>query len=408
MPSAQLSPLSGITVVESTNYVAAPSAAAILADMGADVIRVEPPQGDPWRGQQRPARVDDPAAAAFDYQFTVDNRGKRSIAVNLEDPQGQSVVHRLVAGAHIFICNLLPERQQRFGLDPATLAGHNPGLVHATLTGYGTTGPEAWRPGFDVTAFFGRSGLLDASREGPDGDVPQVRPAQGDHTTGLALSTAVLAALRLAEQTGEMQIVETSLYEAAVWTQASDYSVSVIEERPLRPRARHQQIIATSNRFPCGDGKWLVVTMPNESAWPLWCRTIGRPEWLEDDRFVDLRGRFRNMEALVAGIDEALSVRGRDEWGEIFDEAGVIWGPVLGIHEVVADPQARAIGLFPEIDGTAVGAIRTVRAPMRFANAKVAPRGPAPSVGEHTDELLASVGYSDAEIAELRGSGAVD
>ncbi len=407
MTSALASPLDGITVIECTNYVAAPSAGAIFADMGADVIRVEPLRGDPWRGQQRPARVEDQAAATFDYQFTVDNRGKRSIAIDLETPDGQRIVHQLVSGAEIFICNLLPGRQERFALDPSTLATHNPSLVHATLTGYGTTGPDAWRPGFDVTAFFARSGMLDALREGPEGEVPQSRPAQGDHTTGLALSTAVLAGLRVAERTGEMQVVETSLYETAVWTQASDYSVSVIEEVPLRPRARRNQIVATANRFPCGDGKWVVVTMPTEAAWPLWCRTLGREEWLEDERYTDLRSRFRNMESLVEGIDEALSVRSRDEWGEIFDQAGVIWGPVMGLDEVVADPQARAIGLFPEIEGTEVGTIRTVRAPMRFGNTDVGPKGPAPMLGEHTDEILASLGLTDDEIGKLRSGGAV-
>ncbi len=303
-------PLDDVTIVEIDNWMAAPSAAAILADLGATVIKVEPLSGDPMRGLTRSVRLPegtDPAKVDFDYQFDVANRGKRSIAVALDTDEGKSVVHRLCETADVFLCNLLTHRQARFGLDPESLLGVNPKLVHATLTGYGTTGPDAGRPGYDVTAFFGRSGLYDAMREGPEGDVPMARPAQGDYTTGLALVSTILAALRLAERSGEGQVVETSLYETAVWTQATDYSVTAVDERELRPRARANLIIATANRYPCGDGRWVVMNMPEESAWPLLCKTIGREDWLDDERFGDLRGRFHNMEEIVAGIDEALA-----------------------------------------------------------------------------------------------------
>ncbi|MEL7155917.1 MAG: CoA transferase, partial [Actinomycetota bacterium] len=341
-------PLDDVTVVEIDNWMAAPSAGGILADLGADVIKVEPLSGDPMRGKTRTVRLGDDAPearTAFDYQFDVANRGKRSVAVALDTDAGRDIVHRLCSEADVFVCNLLVRRQQRFGLDPETLLGVNPRLVHATLTGYGTEGPEAWRPGYDVTAFFGRSGLYDAMREGEDGVVPMARPAQGDYTTGLALVSTVLGALRLAERTGTGQVVETSLYHTAVWTQATDYSVTAVDERALRPRARNQQIIATANRFPCADGRWIVLNMPEDSAWPLLCKTIGREEWLDDERYGDLRSRFRNMADLVAGIDEAMQQHTRDEWGAIFDEVGIIWGPVLGLHEVVTDPQARAMGM---------------------------------------------------------------
>ena len=190
-------PLDDITVVEIDNWMAAPSAGAVFADLGANVIKVEPLTGDPMRGMSRPAKIES-AFKDYDFQFDVDNRGKRSIAVALDTEEGVDLVQRLVGNADIFMCNLLIHRQERFGLDPKTLLELKPNLVHATLTGYGTTGPDAWRPGYDVTAFFGRSGLYDAMREGTDGVVPMARPAQGDHTTGLALVSAILAALRLA------------------------------------------------------------------------------------------------------------------------------------------------------------------------------------------------------------------
>ncbi len=403
-------PLDDVTVIEVDSWMAGPSAAAILADLGADVIKVEPLRGDPMRNMTRRVRLGDDAPRArveHDYHFDVANRGKRSIAVALDTDAGQAAVHRLCTSAQVFLCNLLPRRQQRFGLDPETLLGLNSRLVHATLTGYGTEGPEAERPGYDVTAFFGRSGLYDAMREGEDGVVPMARPAQGDYTTGLALVGTVLAALRLADRTGEGQVVETSLYETAVWTQATDYAVTLVDRRPLRPRARDQQIIATANRFPCGDGRWIVLNMPEESAWPLLCRTIGREDWLDDERFVDLRGRFRNMTELVAGIDEALLAHSRDEWGAIFDEAGIIWGPVLGQHEVVDDAQADAIGLFPTLEHPEVGPYPTVSAPFRFQSAEVGPRGPAPDLGADTADVLRGAGLDDEEIAALLRDGVV-
>jgi crotonobetainyl-CoA:carnitine CoA-transferase CaiB-like acyl-CoA transferase len=403
-------PLDDVTVVEIDSWMAAPSAAAILADLGATVIKVEPLTGDPMRGMTRSVRLPDgadPARSKFDYQFDVTNRGKQSISVALDTDQGRQVVHRLCASAEVFVCNLLAHRQQRFGLDPASLLAVNPRLVHATLTGYGTEGPDAGRPGFDVTAFFGRSGLYDAMREGPDGVVPMARPAQGDYTTGLALVSSILAALRMAERSGQGQVVETSLYETAVWTQACDYSVSAIDQAPLRPRARTQQILATANRYRCGDGRWIVVNMPEASAWPLWCRTIGREEWLSDERLADVRGRFQNMEEIVEGTDEAMSVHSRDEWGEIFDQAGVIWGPVLGLHEVVTDPQAEAIGLFPEMSHPDIGAYRTVSSPVRFQTAPVGPRRPAPALGADTRAVLAAAGYEPADIDHMLADGVV-
>ena len=393
-------PLEDIKVLEVDNYMAAPSAAAILADMGADVLKIEPIAGDPMRGLSRPLRVES-NFAGYDLQFDVDNRGKRSAAIALDKPEGQALAHRLAQDADVFLCNLLAQRQQRFGLDPQTLFAIKPNLVHATLTGYGTTGPDAWRPGYDVTAFFGRSGLSDIMREGEDGVVPRAGTAQGDHTTGLTLVAAILAALRLAEKTGEGQVVETSLYETAVWTQASDISVTAVDKAPVRRRARHEVLTPMANRYPCGDGKWVVLNMLDSGAWERLCRAIGRDDWLADERYATGRDRYRHMRELVDGVDATLSAKTRDEWGVIFDEHGVIWGPVLGLHEVVDDPHANAVGLFPELEHPELGTYRTVNAPMRFKSADVRPRGPAPRVGEHTEQILREAGLSQPEMQTL-------
>ncbi len=397
-------PLDDVTVVAIDNWMAAPSAGAILADLGARVIKIEPLTGDPMRGMSRPIKKDDASdeLRAYDFQFDVDNRGKQSIAVALDKPEGVALVHKLVAGADVFMCNLLLARQEKFSLDPQSLFAVKPDLVHATLTGYGTTGPDAWRPGYDVTAFFGRSGLYDAQREGDDGVVPMARPAQGDHTTGLAMVSAILAALRLAERSGEGQSVETSLYETAVWTQASDYAVTAIDHAPVRRRARKQMLAITANRFPCGDGKWVVFNMlPDVAYWPRMCQALDVEHLIDDERFIDSSSRYRNMAELIDLIDAALAERSRDEWGEIFDKAGLIWGKVLGLHEVPQDPHAIELGIFPSIEHPTLGSYNTVNIPMRFGSADVKPRGPSPQLGEHTLPVLQAAGLSEEEIAAL-------
>ena len=399
-------PLEGITVIEVDSWMAAPSAAAILADLGASVIKIEPLTGDAMRNLSRPLKVDSDFAD-YDFQFDVDNRGKRSITLALDQEDGVRVAHKLIESAEIFLCNLLIQRQKKYRLDPESLLEINPKLVHATLTGYGTTGPDAWRPGYDVTAFFGRSGLYDAMREGDDGDVPQARPAQGDHTTGLALTTAVLGALRLVEQTGEGQVVETSLYETAIWTQASDYAITAVDRSPVRRRARHEMLTPTANRYRCGDNKWVVFNMLDGGAWERFCRAIGREDWLEDERYATGKSRYRHMAELVDGIDATLGQKTRDEWGKIFDEAGLIWGPVLTLDETAQDPHALEIGVFPEIEHPELGPYRTVNAPFRFASADVRPRGPAPQLGADTDAVLTEAGYSATEIDALRGGGTI-
>lgn len=404
-------PLDDVVVLEIDNWMAAPSAAAVLADMGATVIKIEPLTGDPMRDMGRPVKNPDLSddLKNYDFQFDVDNRGKQSIAVALDKPEGAELVRKLVAKADIFVCNLLTARQQKFGLDPDTLFSVNPKLVHATLTGYGTSGPDAWRPGYDVTAFFGRSGLYDSSREGDDGVVPMARPAQGDHTTGLAMVGAILGALRMAEKTGEGQAVETSLYETAVWTQATDYSVTAMDHAPVRRRPRHQMLAICANRFPCGDGNWVVFNMmPDAAYWPRLAKCLGCEELIDDPRFVDPSTRYKNMAELIDLIDNALSVKSRDEWGKIFDEAGLIWGPVMGLHEVPQDPHAQELGMFPKISHPELGDYTTVNIPMRFANADVNPKGPSPLLGEHTQQVLENAGFSAADISDLRSQGIVN
>lgn len=396
-------PLDGIKIIEIASWVAAPSGTAVLSDLGADVIKIEPVGGDPSRGMMRQAKQD--GDHKVDHAFQADNRGKRSIAVALDNPAGADIVHRLIAEADVLVTNLLPRRQRRFGLDPEAIFARKPDLVHATLTGYGTDGPEAERPGYDVTAFFGRSGLYDAQIEG-EGPPAQARPAQGDHTTGLALACSVMAALRLVESTGEGQVADVSLFGTAVWTLATDYAAVLIDGRQPSRRTRRELINPLVNRFPCGDGRWIVLNMPEPHWWPRFCETVERTAWLDDPRFATPTDRFRNMEVLVNLIDEALSHHSLAEWGEILDAAGMIWGPAQTFLETTSDPQASAIGLFPTIEHPG-GAFRTTSIPVRIQGAGIGPRGRAPELGEHTQATLLDLGLSESDVADLVSKGVV-
>lgn len=399
-------PFQDITVVCVDGWMAAPSATAILADLGANVIKVEPLGGDPARKTSRPPKVDGPLRN-YDCGFDVINRGKRSIALDLNSDEGLAILRRLVADARVFVCNLLTPRQKKLGLDPDSVLAVNPRIVHATITGYGTVGPEAWRPGYDATAFFGRTGLYDASRDGDDGVVPMARPAQGDHTSGLALLCAILAGLRVAERTGKGQVVETSLYETSVWTQAIDFAATAVDLAPVPRRTRYEALQATANRYPCGDGKWVVLYTLTADAFEKLCRAIGRESWMDDPRLQTPRGRYQHMSELVDKIDAVLATKTRDEWGEIFDRVGLIWGPVLSLDEVPRDQQARAVGLFPEMEHPEFGPYPTVKAPIGIANADIRPRGPAPAVGEHSRAILKHLGYTATKIQQLIDDGVI-
>jgi crotonobetainyl-CoA:carnitine CoA-transferase CaiB-like acyl-CoA transferase len=394
-------PLDGVRVVEISSWMAAPSAGAVLADMGADVVKVEPLTGDVVRNMSRKAK----GAPDIDHSFQMDNRGKRSIAIALDRPDGAEIVRKLIDRADVFLCNLLPHRQERYGLDPATIHARNARVVHATLSGYGLVGPDVMRPGFDVTTFFGRGAITDAMIE-PGGVAPQPRPAQGDHTTGITMVAAILAGLRVAEKTGEGPIVDVSLFATAAWTMASDLAPTLVDGAPVRKRDRHHLITPLGNRFRCADDRWIILNMPEVRWWEPFCTTVGVPEVLEDERFLTVKDRFDNMPALIDILDAAMATKTLAEWGRIMDDAGLIWGPAASIDELADDPQAAAIGLFPTIEHPE-GDFRTVAAPMRISGADIRPRGPAPAVGADTEAVLAEIGYSADEAGALAAGGVV-
>lgn len=394
--------MDGIRVVEVAGWMAAPGAAAMMADLGADVVKVEPLRGDPVRGVIRQPEVDPP----LDAPFQMDNRGKRGIAVALDQPQGQELVRRLCDGADVFLNNLLLRRQEKFGLDADTLLGRNARLVHATLTGYGLEGPDATRPGFDITTFFGRGGITHSITE-PGEQAPRARPAQGDHAAALAMLAAVLAALRLVERTGQGQVIDVNLLATAAWTMSSDLSSTLVDgQEPLalgRRRRRH----ALHESFRTADDRWILLFMPEPHWWPRFCATVGHPEWADDPRLATFQSRLDNMPLVTDLMDEVFATRTLAEWGRLFDEAGLTWGPAATVSEVAADPHAAAVGTFPEVEHPVAGTFRTVAAPMKLRGQDISPRGPAPDLGQHTREVLAEIGLSGAELDALVAAGTV-
>ena len=398
-------PLEGLRVVEVANWMAAPGAAAMLADLGADVVKVEPLRGDAMRNATRQPRRPE-GAAALDASFHVDNRGKRSVAIALDRPEGAELVRRLATIADVFINNLLAKRQQRYGLDADTLLALNPRLVHATLTGYGLEGPDAARPGYDLTAFFGRGGITHLMTE-PDSQAPRVRPAQGDHTASLALLAAILAALRLVEATGEGQAIDASLYAAATWTMGTDLSATLIDGENPQMLGRRGRPHALHGAFRCADERWILLFMPEPHWWPRFCEAVERPEWVDDPRLQTVSTRADHMSELTDLMDEAFASRPLPEWGRRFDEAGLIWGPASTATEIADDPHAAAVGLFPEISHPSVGRFRTVGIPVRIRGADIGPRGPGPDVGQHTSDVLQELGLTADEVAALAAAGVV-
>lgn len=400
-------PLAGLRVLEVANWVAGPSAGVLMADLGADVVKVEPPSGDAARGMLRQPKPDDPALKAVDYPFQQDNRGKRSLVVAIDQPAGAELVARIAGSFDVFLTNLVPERQRRFGLDPDTLLARHPRLIHASVSGYGSSGPDAHLPGFDVTAFFSRGGLY-ALTAGEDGEPRRLGAAQGDHTTGMVLFGAVMAALYQRDRTGQGMAVETSLLRTATWTLATDLAAALVDHRPPPRPDRGKFLSPFLNSFRCGDGKWVQFSMPNSDAnWAKFCRALDRPDLIDDERFAANRGRFRNQPELLAEVDPVLALRPRAEWGPRFDAEGLIWAPVNDLADVVVDPHLRATGAFATVAHPAVGSFETTNVPFQFHGADVGVRGPAPEIGEHTAAVLAELGIEGDELEALRRAGVV-
>jgi crotonobetainyl-CoA:carnitine CoA-transferase CaiB-like acyl-CoA transferase len=380
-------PLEGINVVELGVWVAGPATGGILAEWGADVVKIEPPGGDPARMFGRMLGLDIDVSPPFE----MDNRSKRSIVLDLTTDTGRATALELICGADVFVTNIRPGALQRLGFDFETLAPDNPRLVYGLITGYGETGPDADRAAYDVAAFWSRAGLAHLLTR-PGDTPPFQRGGMGDHSAGMTLAAAICAALVSRDRTGSGQLVSTSLYRQGAYTVSFDLNTYLMTGQPIAIGQREKMGNPCMNNYAAGDGRrFWIVGLELDRHWPPLCRAVGKTEWLDDPRFIDARARAVNAVELIAELDQIFATKPLDEWAEIFaGEADFFWSPVNTVEDVVADEQFHAAGGMVDVPDKA-GSVLMVATPADFHGTPWAPRSTAPRLGEHTDEVLAEL-----------------
>ncbi len=396
-------PLAGIKVVEIGVWVAGPAAAGLLADWGADVVKIEPPEGDPARVFKKMLGAEMPTNAVFE----LDNRSKSSVAIDLTKPEGVALAKELIAEADVFVTNLRTGALARLGLDYETLAPEFPELIYAHITGYGREGDEADRPGFDIAAFWAYSGMAHLLTPA-ESDPPFQRGGMGDHATGLAAAGAISTALFARERHGGGQLVSTSLLRMGAYQIGFDMNIALMWGMTLDTGKRETMRNPTANNYLCADGKRIwIVGIDMERHWAPLTRAVGRPEWASDERWDSVRGRAVNNVELIENLDAIFITKTRDEWAEVFaSEPELFWAPVNTPEDLIADPQFAAAGGLVEVpDGAATSTM--VASPVDFSGTPWAPRDSAPDVGENNREVLEALGKSAEQIDGYIASGVI-
>ncbi|HTT09956.1 MAG TPA: CoA transferase [Burkholderiaceae bacterium] len=398
-PSRGGGPLAGMRVLELAQIMAGPTAGLMLADMGADVIKVEKlPGGDDARDYR------EPLVNGVSAPFMILNRGKRGIAVDLKHARGRDLLLRLVREADVLTENYRRGAMEKLGLGYDVLARANPGLIYCAVSGYGRTGPYADKAGFDLIAQ-GFSGLMSITGE-PGGPPVKTGNSVADINAGILAVAGICAAYAHKLRTGQGQFVETSLMEAALQQTYWQAAIYFATGRSPQALGSAHTLAAPYQAFQAADG-WLNIGGANQANWERIADVLGHPEWKSDPRFRANSDRMRNRTELAAGIDAVLRTRTRAEWIEAFDAAGVPAGPVHSIAEAIEHPQTRARGMVMDIEHPRAGATRALGSPLHFSTARGANTLPAPLLGQHTREVLRECGYSDAEIDSLAADGVI-
>jgi len=397
--------LTGITVLDAASFIAGPAAATVMGDFGADVIKIEPLEGDPYRGLYR---LPGSPESDRDYYWPMDSRNKKSLALDLKRPEARPVLERLVERADVFITNMPLDVRARLRIRWPDLEPLNRRLVYASLTAYGETGPEASKTGFDTTAWWARTGMMDHARSSPDAPPTRSIPGMGDHATSMALFGAIMLALYERERTGKGGMVSTSLMAAGLWSNSMFVQAhlcgATIRARPPREQAFN----ALANLYRCGDDRWfMLAALSEERQWPALVLALDRPDLAADPRFATLPARRSNVRALIAEFDATFGTRPWAEWRERLDAEGITFGGIAKVEDVPGDKQMLEIGALTPLSDPDVRAKFTVNSPVFYEGADKAPAGHAPRIGEHTEEVLRACGYGETEIRALRDSGVV-
>jgi crotonobetainyl-CoA:carnitine CoA-transferase CaiB-like acyl-CoA transferase len=393
---------SGLKVVDFASFIAGPSAAVILSDFGADVIKVEPPAGDLWRiGHKIP-----PQPAAKDaYPWHLANRNKRGITLDLKSPSAQQVLEKLVKWADVFIVNTPHPARKKLKLEYDDVAQWNPRLIYADLTGFGEKGPDAELPGFDITSYWARSGLLSMTR---DAGAPPTWPVagSGDNATAVGLYSGIVTALYRRERTGKGSYVTTSLLAEGVWSASVSIQAALCEAKFFAPHDRKNPANAALNVYKASDGTWFVLLVTPDKLVSV-AKAIGRPDLLTDPRFSDPAKLVENMPALAEILDDVFGSKPMAHWREVFDGVHVTFGAVRGPEEVINDPQLRANDIVVPLEGAGGKLTSTISSPINVHGVTKVTAKRAPALGEHNNAVLKELGFSASEIDGLRDSGAV-
>ncbi len=393
---------SGLKVVDLASFIAGPSAAVILSDFGADVIKVEPPNGDLWRhGHQIP-----PQPQAKDaYPWHLANRNKRGITLDLKSPSAAQVLEKLVKWADVLIVNTPHPARKKLKLEYDVVAPWNPRLIYADVTGFGEKGPDANLPGFDITSYWARSGLLSMTR---DAGAPPTWPVagSGDNATAVGLYSAIVTALYRRERTGKGSYVTTSLLAEGVWSASVSIQAALCEAKFFAPHDRKNPANAALNVYRAADGAWFVLIVTSDKLAAV-AKAIGRADLLTDPRFSDPANLMANMAQLTAILEEVFGAQPMAHWYEVFSGVHVTFGVVRDPQEVINDPQLRLNDIVVPLEGAGGKLTSTISSPIQVHGVAKAPAKRAPTIGEHNKQVLEQLGFSAAEVDALRASGAV-
>ncbi len=395
---------SGLRVVDFASYIAGPAAATILSDFGAQVVKVEPPGlGDPYRLFY--ATPPNPICER-NYAWQLTNRNKRSIALDLKAPGAVEVLERLAKWADVFVTNFPPNVKAKLGLDYESLRALNPRLVYADITGYGAAGPEADKPGFDITAYWARTGLMQVTHDA--GSPPTLPiPGIGDHATASTLYSAIVTGLYRREKTGLGSHVSTSLIAEGAWAAAAWIEGALNGASFYGQHDRVRPPNALLNPYRTSDDRWLLLVAAQTKDWSGFVKAMNLPALLDDPRFLDAKQRAANAVALVALLDPVFASKPLGHWKKTLDEGRVIYGVVQIADEIIHDPQMLANGILVPLADDPTGSMRTVNSPVQVDGVpKVAPNR-APRLGEHSLDVLRELAFPDADIERLCAAGAV-
>ena len=405
--AASASLLSDLRVLDASSYIAGPAAAAILADFGADVIKIEPPgMGDAYRRVHLSAGN---PKCEIAYSWQMDNRSKRSLALDFSVPAGREVFLKLVAAADVLIINTPLKSREKLGLTYDDLKAVNPRLIYASFTAYGEEGPEAERSGFDHTALWARTGLMDTIRPAPDAPPSRVALGMGDHISALTIFGSIMAALYRRAVTGEGASVKSNLMANGLWCNSLQIQAMLAgAEYDYRP-AREKADNALHNLYRTSDGRWFhLVLLPEEKRWPDFLGVIAREDLAADPRFATMAARHANAPALIGILDEIFASRDMAYWQERLDAVSIPFGAVYRLRDIPGDPQAAASDALTPLYGLEGKAERTVNSPLWIDGIAKRPATRAPELGEHSLEVLEEAGLSAGEIRKLAEEKIVD